>query len=189
MDSGEYIWRTVRDGKVRGAHAVREGKLFSWTNPPPGGHPAEDYNCRCWAETTKLDMEPRAECTKLSVDLANSELDEESLLRRYLEADENANNLSRQADAAWEKVKESVWGIGLDISVSSPSDFAKKLPVIRAMVGAAEITLAYQEYGKLNSQLVIAVAVQQDLIAVLRGQEQKSQAIREEINERGCNLE
>ncbi len=49
-DSGQYIWRTVQDDKVRGAHAAREGKTFSWTNPPNGGHPGEDYNCRCWAE-------------------------------------------------------------------------------------------------------------------------------------------
>ena len=38
------------DGKVRGAHAEREGQVFTWIDPPDGGHPGEDYNCRCWAE-------------------------------------------------------------------------------------------------------------------------------------------
>lgn len=45
-----YIWRTRRDGKVRSAHADREGQIFSWDEPPEGGHPGEEYNCRCTAE-------------------------------------------------------------------------------------------------------------------------------------------
>ncbi len=53
MTGEQYIWRTVKDGDVRPAHAAREGKIFSWTNPPKGGHPGEDYNCRCWAEVVK----------------------------------------------------------------------------------------------------------------------------------------
>lgn len=45
-----YIWRTRRDGKVRLSHAEREGQVFSWGAPPEGGHPGEDYGCRCTAE-------------------------------------------------------------------------------------------------------------------------------------------
>lgn len=45
-----YIWRTQRDNRVRSRHAEHEGKIYSWDNPPEGGHPGEDYNCRCWAE-------------------------------------------------------------------------------------------------------------------------------------------
>ncbi|PZX44501.1 SPP1 gp7 family putative phage head morphogenesis protein [Roseinatronobacter thiooxidans] len=44
-----YIWRTCRDGKVRSSHVEREGQVFSWDDPPEGGHPGEDYNCRCTA--------------------------------------------------------------------------------------------------------------------------------------------
>ena len=47
---GQYIWRTSGDNKVRTAHAMREGKVFSWDNPPEGGHPGEAYGCRCTAE-------------------------------------------------------------------------------------------------------------------------------------------
>lgn len=39
-DSGQYIWRTTQDDKVREDHAARAGKTFSWTNPPEGGPPA-----------------------------------------------------------------------------------------------------------------------------------------------------
>ena len=45
----EYIWRTVGDDRVRPAHAARDGKRFAWGNPPTGGHPGEDFNCRCVA--------------------------------------------------------------------------------------------------------------------------------------------
>lgn len=48
-----YIWRTKKDDKVRSAHAEREGEIFNWHVPPEGGHPGEDYNCRCWAEPYK----------------------------------------------------------------------------------------------------------------------------------------
>ncbi|MEE8393530.1 MAG: phage minor head protein, partial [Rhodospirillales bacterium] len=44
---GSYIWRTVGDSKVRSSHAERDGKVFSWDDPPEGGHPGEAPNCRC----------------------------------------------------------------------------------------------------------------------------------------------
>lgn len=49
-DSEHYIWRTVQDDKVRAEHAARAGEIFLWRSPPEGGHPGQDYNCRCWAE-------------------------------------------------------------------------------------------------------------------------------------------
>ena len=46
----EYIWRTVLDNRVRHEHAEREGKKYSYDNPPEGGNPGMDYRCRCTAE-------------------------------------------------------------------------------------------------------------------------------------------
>jgi hypothetical protein len=45
--SGQYIWRTVGDDKVRENHAVLEGTTRDWKDSPD---PGDDYNCRCWAE-------------------------------------------------------------------------------------------------------------------------------------------
>lgn len=45
-----YIWRTVGDDRVRSSHEERGGEIFAWDEPPEGGHPGEDYNCRCTAE-------------------------------------------------------------------------------------------------------------------------------------------
>lgn len=44
-----YVWYTLNDDKVRISHTERHGQVFSWDNPPEGGHPGEDYGCRCLA--------------------------------------------------------------------------------------------------------------------------------------------
>ena len=44
-----YVWRTQQDSKVRGAHRIHDGRSFSWSSPPPTGHPGQDFNCRCQA--------------------------------------------------------------------------------------------------------------------------------------------
>jgi SPP1 gp7 family putative phage head morphogenesis protein len=54
----KYRWSTLNDRRVRGrpgglypdadpSHWARRDKIFSWDDPPEGGHPGEDYNCRC----------------------------------------------------------------------------------------------------------------------------------------------
>jgi SPP1 gp7 family putative phage head morphogenesis protein len=45
-----YIWRTVNDNRVRAEHAERDGKRYSWDDPPEDGIPGEAVNCRCYAE-------------------------------------------------------------------------------------------------------------------------------------------
>lgn len=52
-----YIWRTSRDERVRDSHRSKEGKTFSWNDPPSDtGHPGEDFNCRCTAEPVIEDL-------------------------------------------------------------------------------------------------------------------------------------
>lgn len=45
----KYQWRTVLDERVRPWHADREGKIYSWNNPPWDGHPRQAPFCRCEA--------------------------------------------------------------------------------------------------------------------------------------------
>jgi SPP1 gp7 family putative phage head morphogenesis protein len=45
----KYKWSTSLDERVRPEHAEREGKIFSWDNPPDDGNPGEPINCRCVA--------------------------------------------------------------------------------------------------------------------------------------------
>ncbi|QJE73761.1 minor capsid protein [Aerophototrophica crusticola] len=60
---GSYVWRTMRDERVRPSHAERDGKVFRWSDPPQGGHPGEASNCRCWAEPVEAPVEePEPPC-------------------------------------------------------------------------------------------------------------------------------
>jgi SPP1 gp7 family putative phage head morphogenesis protein len=50
-----YIWRTMRDNRVRPEHEDRDGLTFEWASPPAGGpesggNPGEAIQCRCYAE-------------------------------------------------------------------------------------------------------------------------------------------
>lgn len=45
-----YVWRSADDRRVRAAHAANDDQVFAWSAPPAGGHPGQDWNCRCTAE-------------------------------------------------------------------------------------------------------------------------------------------
>lgn len=51
-----YIWRTMRDNRVRDEHHAIDGKRFAYNDPPPAGpngepaNPGEAIQCRCYAE-------------------------------------------------------------------------------------------------------------------------------------------
>lgn len=44
-----YVWNTQHDARVREGHAERDGEIFRWDDPPEGGHPSQDFSCRCYA--------------------------------------------------------------------------------------------------------------------------------------------
>ena len=50
LDVESYIWRSRDDSRVRTAHAEYDDRIFSWSDPPQGGHPGQGWNCRCTAE-------------------------------------------------------------------------------------------------------------------------------------------
>lgn len=51
-----YVWRTVRDNRVREEHEVLDGDSFEWGAPPSEGHPGEAVNCRCYADPDFSDL-------------------------------------------------------------------------------------------------------------------------------------
>lgn len=52
-----YTWRTMGDERVRDSHAVKDGNIYSWDDPPADtGHPGEDFQCRCYAEPVLSDL-------------------------------------------------------------------------------------------------------------------------------------
>jgi len=50
MGVESYIWRTVRDERVRDDHRARDGERFQWDDPPSDGHPGQPIQCRCYPE-------------------------------------------------------------------------------------------------------------------------------------------
>lgn len=53
----KYRWRGKRDERERDSHLKREGKVFEWDNPPSGGHPGSEINCRCYAQMIAPEIE------------------------------------------------------------------------------------------------------------------------------------
>lgn len=45
-----YTWRSSDDSRVRASHSEYDDRIFSWSDPPEGGHPGQEWNCRCTAE-------------------------------------------------------------------------------------------------------------------------------------------
>ena len=98
-----YIWRTEGDDKVRDAHAAREGHIYNWHIPPVGGHPGEDYNCRCWAEPYKP-HEDEVKKGEIVLQLQNIEkeinysLYGEGFSRKFIEQMENNEEFKKILD-------------------------------------------------------------------------------------------
>ena len=51
-----YVWRTVRDNRVREEHEALDGDSIAWDSPPVEGHPGEAVNCRCYADPDFSDL-------------------------------------------------------------------------------------------------------------------------------------
>ncbi len=51
-----YVWRTVRDNRVREEHEALDGDSIAWDSPPAEGHPGEAVNCRCYADPDFSDL-------------------------------------------------------------------------------------------------------------------------------------
>lgn len=52
LKDGRWLYKSAGTDKSKfhGNHWNREGKIFSWNNPPPDGHPGMGICCRCYAE-------------------------------------------------------------------------------------------------------------------------------------------
>lgn len=44
-----FVWRTMRDNRVRDEHSILDGQSYTWGSAPDGG-PGEAVLCRCYAD-------------------------------------------------------------------------------------------------------------------------------------------
>ena len=86
--------RTARPRTISGAPRAiagcarptpaNEGKIFSWDDPPPTGHPGEDFGCRCWAVAYYPEVQEFARQTLAgSVSDAGRKWDTREFLRHF----------------------------------------------------------------------------------------------------------
>lgn len=115
---GTYIWRTVGDGKVRSSHADRNGKVFSWVNPPEGGHPGEAPNCRCWAEDTTDGEEKKKRCSLLRARLDAARNNRDAAYRRASEAEDNFETAKDRREVTISLVESQAAAVGIDLAMA-----------------------------------------------------------------------
>lgn len=113
MGVTRYVWRTANDERVRPEHAAREGEVFEWSDPPEGGHPGQDYQCRCVSEPVLDDLiearEPEPEREEKPDLEAAREAHQAELERRLAEQEEaraeRQRALEERARAAEAEIK------------------------------------------------------------------------------------
>lgn len=74
-----YVWRSRDDGKVRSSHARFDDQRFNWDDPPEGGHPGQDFNCRCRAEPALPDEPDYVPDTGIAYTLARLDAEAEGM--------------------------------------------------------------------------------------------------------------
>lgn len=111
QSSGQYIWRTAGDSKVRSSHAERDGKIFSWDNPPEGGHPGEDFGCRCTAEPVKVPVPKRKpdqkDCSKFAENLQLAKENVAKIEKELKEVKDLAKPIQDELDELNEEIRQT----------------------------------------------------------------------------------
>ena len=171
-----YIWRTSLDERVRGnpgglypkakpSHYAREGQIFSWSQPPVGGHPGEAIMCRCYAEPYidgvtgskgvagiqgKI-IQPGMTLGKKIKALSNSA----ALALNYAEkAAATAQAASNEATAAMAEMEAALNELGA--SISSASEALKKSATVKASTIHAQAEAAHVKAVKAASDAALA---------------------------------
>ena len=145
-----YIWRTEGDDKVRDAHAAREGHIYNWHIPPEGGHPGEDYNCRCWAEPYKPheDEVKKGEIVELTGENGGILSDEELYDRMW----ENIKEFEKIEKYPYLDSKGFIT-IGAGANVNNLDDFLKlNLTVNGLPATIEEKIIAYERLRQLSKE-------------------------------------
>lgn len=112
---GQYIWRTVGDGHVRGQHAVLAGQQRQWSDSPD---PDEDYNCRCWAEPVSATGKPQGppDCREErdAADLAEKKVQE--IKNLIIGLGEDARKIDQEKDEIFRRLTK-LFGATLAIHI------------------------------------------------------------------------
>ncbi|MDP3198020.1 phage minor head protein [Tabrizicola sp.] len=131
----QYVWRSRDDGKVRSSHAQYDDQVFSWDNPPEGGHPGQAFNCRCHAEPFVQDQ------------VATSPQNWDGFAFRYGDADRD--QMRRNAEAEMRALRPAIEALAA-LSDKTADQEAQQRALAEAFRAAAyRYELASREPGAL----------------------------------------
>jgi uncharacterized protein with gpF-like domain len=123
----QYIWRTVGDGHVRGAHAALDGQQRQWSdNPDPG----EDFNCRCWAEPIgkQIPIPPRKpKCRNLRDSRGSLQAKLDALLQSYARLVKDLESLIEKNNKIVENMQKSLGGAIASFIIELPINRLKRV--------------------------------------------------------------
>lgn len=170
---GKYIWHTVGDGKVRSSHAERDGKTFSWDDPPEGGHPGEAPNCRCWAEDTE---EPNCLIERLDLEKIVSEhTPKEAELSELERQIHNLNLLIRENQNIIRELERAADGLRIGSAGSSIPNPITKIVGYGSEAALAVISI---KLNKAEAELSANVAKREELEQELSKLEKEVESLR-----------
>ena len=131
----QYVWRSRDDGKVRSSHARYDDQVFSWDDPPEGGHPGHAFNCRCHAEPYVQDQ------------TAISPQNWDGFAFRYGDADRH--QMRRNAEAEMRALRPAIEALSA-LSAKTADQEAQQRALAEAFRAAAyRYELASQQPGAL----------------------------------------
>lgn len=162
-----YVWTTQHDRRVREGHAERDDRIFRWDDPPEGGHPSQDFGCRCYARA--LGIEGYWHRVKPSVDAFAFEAPglEDSIDYMYLDSEDNVTvgigTLLASADAA----AALAFRNRETDKPATDEEIRAEFVLIDAMVGSGKIAAGY--YREFTSLYLPQAEIDRLVVDHMRG--------------------
>lgn len=121
MGVTQYIWSTSGDERVRDSHAENDGKIFSYDDPPPTGHPGDEINCRCVAIPYFGDK-GKIEEQKEYIEQENAEVSVNEIVQ-------HSQKIEPQITFDLQKITEKIGAklVGLDFRLKTQSSLKRKI--------------------------------------------------------------
>ncbi|MBL4692769.1 MAG: hypothetical protein JKY92_05515 [Magnetovibrio sp.] len=174
---GKYIWHTVGDGKVRSSHEDRDGKEFSWDEPPGGGHPGEAYNCRCSAE----DIVDKQRCKELDRLIKVMEINLKKADERYSKAADIFNAaqkaLKQRENKCLAQLRKSGATVILDGAAGGALGAIGGLPGVAVGTARGAGIAVIKEASAVYEACIVNVANSQEKVDFEKAQEDLKKAI------------
>lgn len=181
-DGGQYIWRTQGDRKVRSSHAERNGKTFSWDDPPEGGHPGEAPNCRCSAEDVK--EKEKDKCKQLSQETKKAEADLRGAQSLHDGAQKAVNEKTDEVDQLYSVYIEALIAFAIENGIALRDISKGRIP--RGVQIPSDVQRAKEAYVTARRESKILIDEVKRARELLEQALERVSELREQLEAAGC---